>query len=47
MNAVADRLTDHGLDILGPEWEKTHGFKITNARGALCEVTIAENGLAT
>jgi hypothetical protein len=42
MTAVADRLTDHDLDILGPAWEKTHGFKVTNVRGALCEVTVSE-----
>jgi hypothetical protein len=44
MNAVADGLADHGLDVLGPAWEETHCFKITNVLGALCEVVIGENG---
>jgi hypothetical protein len=44
MHAVADGLSDHGFDILGPEWEATHHFKVTNVLGALCEVTISRNG---
>jgi len=44
MNAVADGLAGHGLDILGPAWEETHHFKVTNVQGALCEVIVGENG---
>jgi hypothetical protein len=44
MNTVADRLTDHGLDILGPAWGEAHCFRVPNVRGALCEVTVREDG---
>jgi hypothetical protein len=44
MHAVADGLTERGLDIRGPAWEETHVFKVTNVLGALCEITISESG---
>jgi hypothetical protein len=44
LDAVADRLTDHGLDILGPPWDEPYRFRVPNVRGALCEVTVRENG---
>jgi hypothetical protein len=47
MHAVADGLTDHGLDIRGPAWEKTHHFNVINVPGALCELVIGENGSVT
>jgi hypothetical protein len=47
MHAVADGLTDQGLDILGQEWDEAHYLKATNAWGALCEATIGANGTFT
>jgi len=44
MHAVADGLTEHGLDIRGPAWEETHVFKVTNVLGALCEISVSESG---
>lgn len=45
MHAVADGLTDQGLDILGQEWEEAFRLKATNAWGALCEATIGPGQL--
>jgi len=47
MHAVADGLTDQGLDILGQEWDEAHYLKASNAWGALCEATIGANGTFT
>jgi hypothetical protein len=47
MHAVADGLTDQGLDILGQEWDEAHYLKATNAWGARCEATIGANGTFT
>jgi hypothetical protein len=47
VHAVADGLTDQGLDILGPEWDGSHCLKATNAWNALCEATIHDNGRFT
>jgi hypothetical protein len=44
MHAVADGLTDQGLDILGQEWDEAHYLKATNAWGARCEATVGANG---
>src|SRR5882724_5190610 len=41
--AVADELTDRGLDV-GGAWEGSHFLKITNVRGAFCEVAVREGG---
>lgn len=43
MNALADGLSGHGLEIMGPAWG-THYFKVANVQGALCEVIISESG---
>jgi hypothetical protein len=47
MHAVADGLTDQGLDILGQEWDEAHYLKATNAWGARCEATVGANGTFT
>jgi hypothetical protein len=47
MHAIADGLTDHGLDILGQEWEEAHYLKANNAWGALCDATVGANGTFT
>jgi hypothetical protein len=44
MNIVADRLTDHDLDILGPAWGEAHTFRVSNVRRALCEITVRDCG---
>jgi len=45
--AVADGLTAHDLDVLDPAGEGSQYLKVTNARGALCEIMISEHGSAT
>jgi hypothetical protein len=45
MSTVADRLTDHGLDVRSSERE-SHYLKITHAPGVLCDVVIGEGGSA-
>jgi hypothetical protein len=47
LHAVADGLTDQGLDILGQEWDEAHYLKATNAWGAMCEATTDGNGTFT
>jgi len=47
MHAVADGLTDQGLDILGQECDEALYLKAANAWGALCEATIGANGTFT
>jgi hypothetical protein len=44
MLAMADGLTEQGLDIICPEWEETHSLRATNAWSALCEATITAGG---
>jgi hypothetical protein len=44
MHAIADGLTDQGLDILGQEWDEAHYLKATNAWGALCDATVGAEG---
>lgn len=41
---VADGLTDHGFDIRNPAREERSTLKITNARAALIELSIKDNG---
>jgi len=45
--AIADGLTAHDLDVLDPAAEGSQYLKVTNARGALCEIMISEHGSAT
>lgn len=45
--AVADGLTDQGLDVRDPACEKAHILKITSARSLLCEIIISQSGLVT
>jgi hypothetical protein len=40
VHAVADGLTDQGLDILGPEWDGSHCLKATNAWNAAMTLTL-------
>jgi hypothetical protein len=47
MHAIADRLTDQGLNILGQEWDEAHYLKATNAWGVMCDATIGANGTFT
>jgi hypothetical protein len=42
--AVADRLTDHRLDIRSPEWERSHLLRITNIPGVMSEISVYDNG---
>src|SRR6266567_6665142 len=44
---LADALTAGGLDIWNPAWVGTDYLKITNAPGALSELTISDAGLVT
>ncbi len=45
--AIADGLTAHDLDVLDPAGEGSQYLKVTNARGALCEIMISEDGSVT
>lgn len=47
VHAVADRLTDHGLDVSGPVWDESERLSITNARDAVCEIMIYQRGFLT
>ena len=47
MHAIADGLTDQGLDILGQEWDEAHYLKANNAWGAVCDATVGANGTFT
>jgi hypothetical protein len=47
IDTVADRLTDHGLEILGPTRGETCSLRVLNARGALCEVELGGDGMLT
>jgi hypothetical protein len=47
MHAIADGLTDQGLDILGQEWDEAHYLKASNAWGARCDATVGANGTFT
>src|SRR6266487_375720 len=44
---LADALTARGLDIWNPAWVGTDYLKITNAPGALSELTVTDAGLVT
>jgi hypothetical protein len=47
LHVVADGLTAHGFDTRSPTWERSYHLDVTNVRGALCEVNLAEGGKAT
>lgn len=42
--AIADTLTDSGFDVRSPAWENAVNLKVTNARSALCELTVNSDG---
>jgi hypothetical protein len=44
--AVADGLTGHDFDVLEPASDGSRYLQVTNARNALSEITISENGRA-
>jgi hypothetical protein len=45
--AIADTLTGSGFDVRSPAWEDAVNLKVTNARSALCELTIGSDGRVT
>jgi hypothetical protein len=45
--AIADELTAVDFEARSPVWEGSAYMKISNARGALCELTIADGGTVT
>ena len=45
--AIADTLTDSGFDVRSPAWEDSISLKVTNARSALCELTLNSDGRVT
>ena len=45
--AIADILTGSGFDVRSPAWEDAVNLKVTNARSALCELTISSDGHVT
>ena len=47
LQALADQLTAAGFDTRSPAWEDRGYLKITNAPGAISEVTIATSGYVT
>jgi hypothetical protein len=47
MAIVADGLIDQGFNVLVPAWESSCLLKVTNAPGALSELTIAADGSVT
>jgi hypothetical protein len=47
MATVADGLLGQGFNVLVPAWESSCLLKVTNAPGALSELTIAANGSVT
>lgn len=47
MATVADGLLGHGFNVLVPAWESSCLLKVTNAPGALSELTIAADGSVT
>jgi hypothetical protein len=44
MHDLADGLTAHGFDVGGPAWDRTRRLEISNVRGALCEVSLRDDG---
>jgi len=44
VSAIANRLTDHDLNIRSPQWEDSHYFKITNTPGVMSDLTISDIG---
>src|SRR6266566_3787403 len=46
MHMVAEKLTAHGFDVRGPEWEEGRRLRVTNLPGTTCEVTV-EDGFVT
>jgi len=45
--AIADELTATGYSAQSPIWDGSAYLKITNAKGALCDLTITSNGTLT
>jgi hypothetical protein len=44
MHDLADRLTGRGFDVGGSAWDHTRRLQISNVRGALCEVSLRDDG---
>ncbi|HET9894863.1 MAG TPA: hypothetical protein VFQ44_08000 [Streptosporangiaceae bacterium] len=42
--AVANEFTEVGFDVRSPSWGDTSCLRITNVRGARCELSIARSG---
>lgn len=47
LTRIADELTGSGFAAHSPVWDGSAYMKITNARGALCDVTITTYGTVT
>lgn len=47
LHTLADGLTSQGFDIAGQAWEQSHQLAITNVRGALCQVSLRDDGHLT
>lgn len=45
--AIADELTATGYETQSPTWDGSAFLKITNAKGALCDLTITTSGTLT
>jgi hypothetical protein len=41
---LADRLSDHGLDLRSPVWEQSCSLALTNVHGSMCEINLTGSG---
>jgi hypothetical protein len=47
VEVIADRLTDQGFDVTSPAWDHDSYLTVTNAPGALCGLTLTDDGDAS
>ncbi|HCU95938.1 MAG TPA: hypothetical protein DHU96_25755 [Actinobacteria bacterium] len=47
MDVVAETLTAHGFDVLGPDWEDSRLLRVRGLRDTTCEITVEDSGFAT